>query len=100
MALGVIDALMDAGWNLPDSGADHTVCVLGIDATDEALELIKTGQLAGTVKQDNETMGKAVMEIALNKILTGYYIKGTDYVLSDDTYSVRIPYRKITIFPD
>ena len=41
-------------------------------------------------------MGYANIAIALNYLETGSWLEGTDYVLAEDGYSVRIPYAKIT----
>ena len=97
MAIGVVKALEKKGYNLPDGGDDaRHVCVLGVDATEEAMAYISRGQIDGTVHQDADAMGKAVIEIALNRVLTGSYLEGTGYELSDDEYSVRIPYAPVT----
>lgn len=97
MAIGVVKALEKKGYNLPDTeDARKHVCVLGVDATEEGVSYIRRGQIDGTVHQDADAMGKAVITIALNKVLTGEYLEGTGYELSDDGYSVRIPYEPVT----
>lgn len=98
MAVGVVEALEEAGWNLPDDDgqSDRHICVLGVDATEEGFACIRTGQIDGTVLQDAVAMGTAILTIALHKVLTGDYLKGTDYALSDDLYSVRMPYTPVT----
>ena len=55
MAIGVIAALNDVGYNLGDDPS-KTVTVIGVDATDTAIEYINAGKLAGTVKQDGDAM--------------------------------------------
>ena len=97
MAIGVIKALAQAGFNLPDKGESRGhVAVFGVDATRIGKQYIRTGQMDGTVLQDADAMGKAVICMALNKVLNGSYTEGTDYELSDDLYSVRIPCRPFT----
>ncbi len=92
MAIGVIKALITAGFNLPDKGESRGhICVLGVDATKAGRQYIRTGQMDGTVLQDAEAMGEAVIRLALNRVLRGSYTEGTDYELSDDLYSVRLP---------
>ena len=95
MATGAIAALNAFGYNTGVEG-EPSVVVIGVDATDEALASIAAGRQTATVKQDAEAMGYANIAIALNKLETGTWLEGTDYVLAEDGYSVRIPYAKIT----
>jgi len=95
MAIGVIAALNEVGWNMGDD-PKKTVTIIGVDATDTALEYVKAGKLAGTVKQDGDAMGKAIVELAVNKAQGKDYLDGTSYKKADDGYSIRIPYAKIT----
>ena len=57
MAIGVIAALNEVGYNLGDGGDE--IIVIGVDCTDTAVEYINAGKLYGTVKQDGDAMGKA-----------------------------------------
>jgi methyl-galactoside transport system substrate-binding protein len=52
--------------------------------------------MTATVQQDGDAMGKADIRIAINGALGKDWLDGTDYQLSADGYSVRIPYAKIT----
>ncbi len=98
MAIGVIAALNNVGYNLSDkNNKEKTVTVLGVDATDTALEYIRSGKLSGTVMQDADAMGKAIITIACNKAQGNDYLEGTEYEVSEDGFSVRIPYAKITL---
>lgn len=90
MALGVIAALNGNGWNMGDE--DKFIPIIGVDATDAAMEAIEVGTLAGTVKQDGDAMGKACMETALNAALGKDFLEGLDYEWADDGYSIRIEY--------
>lgn len=94
MAIGVIAALNDVGFNLGDGGDE--VVIIGVDATDTAIEYINAGKLTGTVKQDGDAMGKAIIEMAINGAQGKDFLEGTSYEIADDGYSVRIPYAKIT----
>ncbi len=61
------------------------------------MEYIRAGKLAGTVMQDADAMGKAIVTMALNKAQGRDFLDGTDYEISQDGFSVRIPYAKITL---
>ena len=63
MAIGVIAALNEVGYNLGDGGDE--VIVIGVDCTDTAVEYINAGKLYGTVKQDGDAMGKANILMAM-----------------------------------
>ena len=95
MGTGVVAALMQEGFNTGKEG-DPKLVVIGVDATDAALESIKNGGMTATVKQDGDAMGYANIAIALNYLQTGSWLEGTDYEYAADGYSVRIPYAKIT----
>ena len=95
MGTGVVAVLMDQGYNTGKEG-DPKIVVIGVDATDAALESIKNGGMTATVKQDGDAMGEANIRIMMNYLLTGEWLEGTDYPLAEDGYSVRIPYAKIT----
>lgn len=93
MGTGVVAALSDVGYN---NGGDKNLVIIGVDATDAALESIKNGGMTATVKQDGDAMGYANIAIMMNYLLTGEWLEGTDYEYAADGYSVRIPYAKIT----
>ncbi len=95
MGLGAVAALNQVGYNTGIEG-DPSVVVIGVDAVDSALESIKNGGMTATVKQDGDAMGKANIRIAINGALGKPWLDGTDYQLSADGYSVRIPYAKVT----
>ena len=95
MGTGVVAAMNAFGYNTGNEG-DPSIVVIGVDATDSALEAIKAGKMTATVKQDGDAMGYANVAIALNYLQTGSWLEGTDYEYAEDGYSVRIPYAKIT----
>ena len=64
MALGAINALQGAGYNLNDGGL--TIPVFGVDATATAKEAIANGYMIGSISQDNVGMADAVATIAAN----------------------------------
>ena len=59
MAEGVVASLQGFGYNI-DNG--HVVPVFGVDATDNAKQLIADGAMTGTVKQDNDGMAAAIAQ--------------------------------------
>lgn len=62
MALGALKALQDANLN--------DVIVVGFDATDDAVESVKKGELAATVAQQPEIIGSLGIE-TMDKVLKG-----------------------------
>ncbi len=98
MAIGVIAALNQYGYNTGNAG-DPAITVIGVDATDAAIEAIKAGRMTATVKQDGDAMGEANIRFAMNYLLNGSWFEGMEdmYKLNDDGCSVYIPYAKITL---
>lgn len=100
MAQGVIAALNASGYNLEVKEgeavvADKYLPVVGVDATEAAIDLINKGMMAATVKQDGDAMGKAIVTIAAAfgaDKTTATVLEGTDYVLDASGVAVRIPY--------
>jgi methyl-galactoside transport system substrate-binding protein len=90
MAMGAIAALSNIGYNV--EGGSKFVPVVGVDATDQAVDAISKGIMSGTVKQDGEAMGIAVSKIMLNMIGGASPLDGTDYKFDDSGIAVRIPY--------
>ena len=97
MAIGVIAALNQSGYNTGNEG-DKSIAVIGVDATDAAIEAIKAGKMTATVKQDGDAMGEANIRFAMNYLINGKWIEGLEdrYTLNEDGVSVFIPYAKIT----
>ena len=97
MAIGVIAALNQSGYNTGNEG-DKAISVIGVDATDAAIEAIKAGKMTATVKQDGDAMGEANIRIMMNYLLNGKWYEGLEekYKLSDVGVSVYSPYAKIT----
>ena len=97
MAIGVIAALNQSGYNTGNEG-DPSITVIGVDATDAALEAIKAKRMTATVKQDGDAMGKANIRFMMNYLINGSYFDGMEgeYKLNDDGVSVYIPYAQVT----
>lgn len=81
MALGALEATKAHGKKLP---------IFGVDALPEALQLIKKGELAGTVLNDGVNQGKAVVQLANNLAQGKAANESTKWELKDRV--VRIPY--------
>ena len=81
MALGALEATKAHGKKLP---------IFGVDALPEALQLIKKGELAGTVLNDGVNQGKAVVELSNNLANGKPATEGTKWELKDRV--VRVPY--------
>lgn len=100
MAIGALNALQQAGFNkLDDKGkvsTDKFIPVYGVDATKQAVAKVKTGELSGTVRQNNETMAKGVIDLIKNKLSGKDWTEGTNYkIFEGDKKSVRMDYEKV-----
>ena len=81
MALGALEATKAHGKKLP---------IFGVDALPEALQLIKKGELAGTVLNDGVNEGKAVVQLSNNLAQGKAANEGTNWKVENRV--VRIPY--------
>ncbi|MFV0448814.1 MAG: galactose/glucose ABC transporter substrate-binding protein MglB [Vibrio sp.] len=81
MAMGAIEALRGAGQKIP---------VFGVDALAEALALVKSGDMAGTVLNDATSQAKATFELARNLAEGKAPTEGTQWEIQDKV--VRVPY--------
>lgn len=92
MAISAIDVLQKYGYNKGEGS--KTIPVVGVDAIPEARELIRKGEMAGTVIQDAYAMAKAVYDIGMNLVYNRPPLEGTEYKFDDTGVSVRIPYKE------
>lgn len=81
MAMGAIEALKAAGTMLP---------VFGVDALTEAVALVKSGEMAGTVLNDADSQAEATFELARNLAQGKPATQGTKWKL--DGKVIRVPY--------
>ena len=81
MALGALEATKAHGKKLP---------IFGVDALPEVLQLIKKGEIAGTVLNDGVNQGKAVVQLSANLANGKAATEGTQWKLENRV--VRIPY--------
>lgn len=95
MASGAVAALNAIGYNTGEEGA-KMIPVIGVDATDEAVSLIESGKMSGSVKQDAEGMAKAVVALSENMAAGKDPLEGTGYQYDETGIAVRIPYQAYT----
>lgn len=86
MALGAIDAMRELDWQ------DRPL-VVGIDGTVPALEAMETGELYGTVKNDEWGQAKAIIDLSLALYQGEDPAETVDLV---DGQYVWLPYQKVT----
>lgn len=82
MSMGAIEALK--------AHNKSSIPVFGVDALPEALALVKSGAMAGTVLNDGENQAKATLALAKNLAEGKPAAEGTQYKIVDKV--VRIPY--------
>lgn len=82
MAMGAVEALK--------AHNKSSIPVFGVDALPEALALVKSGAMAGTVLNDGENQAKATLALAKNLAEGKPAAEGTQYKIVDKV--VRIPY--------
>ncbi|MDO5717641.1 MAG: galactose ABC transporter substrate-binding protein [Tissierellia bacterium] len=95
MAVGALNALQAAGLNKVEDGKidpANFVGVFGVDATEEAQEVINQKAMSGTVKQDNEAMAKAIFTLMVNGVQGKEFVEGTEYEYDESGIAVRVPY--------
>ena len=88
MALGAIDALEATGRPLED-----WPLIVGIDATEPALEAVADGQLYGTVFNDSRGQAQAILDLAMALYFGEDPAQAVDL---EDGHYVWLPYRTVT----
>lgn len=81
MAMGALEATKAHGKKLP---------IFGVDALPEALQLVKKGELAGTVLNDGATQAKAIVQMMDNLAQGKPITEGTQWQMQDRI--LRVPY--------
>lgn len=94
MALGAIEALNEAGYNLPGGDTAKYIPVVGVDAVPDAVEAIKKGVMSGTVVQDSDTMGKTIASMIVNAVENKDFLDGLPYSWDQTGVAIRIPYSR------
>ncbi len=97
MALGVLQSVEAAGFNLEGADSEQYIPIIGIDALPEMLEKIESGEVIGSVLQDASTQGKVIVAIAHNVSQGKDPLDGLDFEFdTDGSKAVRVPYAAIT----
>ncbi len=97
MALGVLQSVEAAGFNLEGTDSEQYIPIIGIDALPEMLEKIESGEVIGSVLQDASTQGKVIVAIAHNVSQGKDPLDGLDFEFdTDGSKAVRVPYAAIT----
>ena len=91
--LGALAALEEAGYN---KGNGKVIPVFGIDASEAARNKIRSGAMAGTIKQDADGMARAIAKIAANFKAGKDPFDGIDENNIVDGWRVNIPYSVYT----
>ena len=93
MAEGAISALNAAGFNT-GTGGSITIPVFGVDATPAARELIRAGNMAGTINQDGAAMANAILGVIDNAYDGDSLLDDMedDYAIDPDSDKLRISY--------
>ena len=96
MAIGAIQALQQAGYN--NGEGTTTIPVFGVDATADAVSIIGTGAMAGTIKQDAVGMADAIATVAGNMISGNedMFANLDEKYTVEDGWKVVIPYAVYT----
>ncbi len=81
MAMGAIEAAKAQGRKLP---------IFGVDALPEALQLVRKGEMAGTVLNDGAAQAKAIMDVLPNLIAGKEPGEGNGYEFKQ--HYLRLPY--------
>lgn len=82
MAMGAVEALK--------AHSKSQLPVFGVDALPEALALVKSGAMAGTVLNDGKTQAQATLDLAYNLAQGKPAADGTQWKI--DNRVLRIPY--------
>lgn len=97
MALGVLQSIEAAGFNVDGLESERYIPVIGIDALPEMLAKIESGEVIGSVLQDATTQGKVIVKIAENVSQGKDPLDGLDFEFdTDGSKAVRVPYAAIT----
>ncbi len=79
MALGAVEALKAAGYFT----GEKYMPVVGVDGLPEAVDLIKKGQMLGTVLNDPKALGVATFDLAFNVAQGKDPLEGTSWVFGE-----------------
>ena len=89
MALGIVTSLTA-------NGANGKVMVVGVDALPEALDYVESGDMIGTVLNDDVNQAQAVIDLCVNLAHGKDPLADTDWKFDETGKSVRVPYQAVT----
>ena len=89
MALGVVSSLTANKVN-------GKVMVAGVDALPEVMDYIESGDMIGTVLNDDQNQAQAVIDLAVNLARGNDPLAGTSWKFDETGKSVRVPYKAVT----
>ncbi|AQR96266.1 galactose ABC transporter substrate-binding protein [Clostridium saccharoperbutylacetonicum] len=92
MAIGAIEVLNKYGYNTEDG--TKNIAVVGVDAIPAAQELIKKGEMTGSVVQDANVVAEASYVIGINLFNDQNPLEGTSYKFDDTGVAIRLPYKE------
>lgn len=94
MAIGALGSLQKVGYN--KEGRTY-IPVFGVDATKDAQGKIKSGEMTGSVKQDNVGMATTINALVKNLMESKKIMDGTDkFHVDQGVAKIRVPYQKWT----
>jgi len=97
MALGALQSIQVAGYNMDGPGGENFIPVIGIDALPEVIDRIENGEMIGSVLQDASGQGKAVVQIAQNFVEGNDPLAGLEeFSVIEEIRAVEIPYQPVT----
>lgn len=102
MAIGAIEVLKEHGYfedldknGIIDRETEPWLPVVGIDGLEQAIDLIVTGYLYGTVKNDSQNMALIIIELT-QWLKDGKDLKDFPYEITDGKY-VWVNYQKLSL---
>lgn len=95
MALGALQSIETAGFNVKGTDSDKYIPVIGIDALPEMLDKIESGEVIGSVLQDAKTQGQTIVQMASNLANGKDVMDGIDLKMESGAKAVRVPYQAI-----
>lgn len=96
MALGALQSIEAAGFNVNGTESEKYIPVIGIDALPEMLDKIESGEVIGSVLQDAKTQGQIIVDMAANLANGKDATDGIELELETGAQAIRVPYQAIT----
>lgn len=94
MAIGVIEALQEYGYNTGDN--TKKIAVVGIDAIPEAKELVDKGLMTGTVVQEPRVLAEVFYNVGMNLVNNLNPTENTNYKVVNGEIIIPFLYKEYT----